>query len=111
MFSAARFIVAFFPFLRLADSASLNKLRLARALFDFHALSSREISVKKGDVVIIQRPVNHNWVEVEDTLSGLKVSFAPSQSQRRNAAVMCTSVMTPTYLSIFFKRTRLVLRD
>ena len=48
-------------------------MRLARVLFDFHALSSREISVKKGDIVIIQRAVNHNWVEVEDSQSGLKV--------------------------------------
>lgn len=45
---------------------------LARVLYDFHALSSRELSVKKGDIVIIERPINHNWVEVEDSQSGLK---------------------------------------
>jgi hypothetical protein len=50
---------------------------LARVLFDFHALSAKEISVKKNDVVIVKRPINHNWVEIEDPESGLKViSFA-----------------------------------
>ncbi|XP_074593207.1 uncharacterized protein LOC141848957 isoform X2 [Brevipalpus obovatus] len=45
---------------------------LARVLFDFHALSGREISIKKGDIVIITQPIDHNWVEIEDSQSGLK---------------------------------------
>ncbi|XP_015794645.1 sorbin and SH3 domain-containing protein 1 isoform X4 [Tetranychus urticae] len=53
-------------------AGSYSSHLLARVLFDFHALSSREISAKKGDIVIIHRPVNHHWVEVEDSQSGLK---------------------------------------
>lgn len=56
-------------------AGSYSSHLLARVLFDFHALSSREISAKKGDIVIIHRPVNHHWVEVEDSQSGLKVSL------------------------------------
>lgn len=55
------------------DTGQCHQFRLARVLFDFHALSSRELSVKKGDIVIIHRPINHHWVEIEDTQSGLKV--------------------------------------
>jgi hypothetical protein len=36
-------------------------------------MATRELSVKKGDLVLINRSVNHNWVEVEDTYSGLIV--------------------------------------
>lgn len=57
------------------DGGSYSSQLLARVLFNFHALSSREISVRKGDIVIIHRPVNHHWVEVEDSQSGLKVSI------------------------------------
>ncbi|XP_054167064.1 uncharacterized protein LOC128964485 isoform X6 [Oppia nitens] len=45
--------------------------KLGRVLYDFQALASRELSVKKGDLVHINRPKDHNWVEVEDTYSGL----------------------------------------
>ncbi|RWS30325.1 sorbin and SH3 domain-containing protein 2-like isoform X28, partial [Leptotrombidium deliense] len=54
------------------ETSQLEHNLLARVLFDFHALSSRELSAKKGDIVIVHRPVNHNWVEVEDSQSGLK---------------------------------------
>ncbi|RWS09395.1 uncharacterized protein B4U79_04172 [Dinothrombium tinctorium] len=54
------------------DSSQLQQNLLARVIFDFHALSPRELSIKKGDIVIVHRPVNHNWVEVEDSQSGLK---------------------------------------
>ena len=46
---------------------------MARVLYNFQALAARELSVKKGDLVLINKPVNHNWVEVEDTDSGLIV--------------------------------------
>ena len=59
--------------LSFVDITEVEKMRLARVLFNFHALSPREISVEKGDIVIIQRAVNHNWVEIEDSQSGLKV--------------------------------------
>ena len=53
---------------------AISSIKLARVMYDFHALASRELSAKKGDIVIIRRPVNHNWAEVEDPQSGLKVS-------------------------------------
>ena len=62
---------ALFP----TDGNLRQSIPLARVIFDFHALSSREISVHKGDIVIVLRPIDHNWVEVEDTQSGLKVSL------------------------------------
>lgn len=52
------------------DSA---RLKVARVLYDFYALAARELSVKKGDLVVVHRPIDHNWVEVEDSQSGLKV--------------------------------------
>jgi sorbin and SH3 domain-containing protein 1 len=53
------------------ENGQVYQRKLARVLFDFLALATRELSVKKGDLVLINRPVNHNWVEVEDTYSGL----------------------------------------
>jgi SH3 domain len=61
----------FVPFI--IDNGGRSVL-LARVLFDFNALSSREISVQKGDIVIVHRPIDHNWIEIEDSQSGLKVS-------------------------------------
>ncbi len=55
------------------ENGQVYQRKLARVLFDFLALATRELSVKKGDLVLINRPVNHNWVEVEDTYSGLIV--------------------------------------
>lgn len=57
------------------ESSQMANLQLARAMYDFHALSPREISVKKGDVVIIRKAIDHNWLEVEDAQSGLKVKI------------------------------------
>lgn len=45
-------------------------------LYDFRAVYGRELSVKKGDIVIVIRSVNGNWVEVEDIESGLR-GFVP----------------------------------
>lgn len=45
-------------------------------LYDFRAAYGREISVKKGDIVIVIRSVDNNWVEVEDIENGLK-GFVP----------------------------------
>ena len=50
-------------------------------MFDFHALSSKEISIKKHDIVIVKRAINHNWVEIEDPESGLKVFWSTFISQ------------------------------
>lgn len=55
------------------EASQRMNLQLARAMFDFHALSPREIAMKKGDVVIIRKVIDHNWLEVEDAQSGLKV--------------------------------------
>jgi len=55
------------------DPSQRINIQLARAMYDFHALSPRELSMKKGDVVIIRKPIDHNWLEVEDAQSGLKV--------------------------------------
>lgn len=52
---------------------AISSIKLARVMYDFNALASRELSAKKGDILIIRRPVNHNWAEVEDPQSGLKV--------------------------------------
>lgn len=56
-----------------AGDTAVSSIKLARVMYDFHALASRELSAKKDDIVIIRRPVNHNWAEVEDPQSGLKV--------------------------------------
>ncbi|CAG2115385.1 unnamed protein product, partial [Medioppia subpectinata] len=45
--------------------------KMGRVLYDFQALATRELSVKKGDLVFINKPKDHNWVEVEDSYSGL----------------------------------------
>lgn len=58
------------------DPSQRVNMQLARAMFDFHALSPRELSLKKGDVVIVRKPIDHNWLEVEDAQSGLKVSIS-----------------------------------
>lgn len=48
--------------------------KLARVIYDFHAQNQNELSVKKGDLVIVRKTVSYNWVEVEDSASGLVVS-------------------------------------
>lgn len=48
--------------------------KVARVMFDFQAVARNELAVKKGDLVLVRRTVNHNWVEVEDCSSGLVVS-------------------------------------
>ena len=53
-------------------SSELSKALLAKVLYDFRAVYGRELSVKKGDIVIVIRSINSNWVEVEDIESGLK---------------------------------------
>lgn len=58
----------------ITENSALQR-KLARVLYDFNALANRELSVRKGDLVLINKPVNHNWVEVEDTYSGLIVCF------------------------------------
>lgn len=62
-------------YLKLGTS-ELSKALLAKVLYDFRAVYGRELSVKKGDIVIVIRSVNNNWVEVEDIESGLK-GFVP----------------------------------
>lgn len=47
---------------------------MARVIYDFHAQSQNELAVKKGDLVIVRKTVSYNWVEVEDSASGLVVS-------------------------------------
>jgi len=54
------------------DFRQYARIQLARVLYDFHAQSPRELSVKKGDILILRRPIDHNWLEVEDSQSGLK---------------------------------------
>lgn len=46
---------------------------MARVIYDFHAQSRNELAVKKGDLVIVRKTVSLNWVEVEDSASGLVV--------------------------------------
>lgn len=58
------------------DPSQRVNMQLARAMFDFHALSPAELSLKKSDVVIIKKPIDHNWLEVEDAQSGLKVRLS-----------------------------------
>lgn len=47
---------------------------MARVIYDFHAQDRNELAVKKGDLVIVRKEINPNWVEVEDNSSGLLVS-------------------------------------
>ena len=53
-----------------ADQAMCVKL--ARVMYDFHALSPREIAVQKNDVVILRKQIDANWFEIEDPQSGLR---------------------------------------
>lgn len=55
------------------EGAEIRQKLFAKVLRDFRAVRENEISVKKGDIVIISRPIDHNWLEIEDTSSGLKV--------------------------------------
>ncbi|XP_055932364.1 mucin-2-like isoform X1 [Argiope bruennichi] len=48
-----------------SPSRSPDLKLLARALFDFNAESAKEISLKKGDVVLISRQLDKNWYEGE----------------------------------------------
>ncbi|GIY94387.1 hypothetical protein CEXT_777672 [Caerostris extrusa] len=48
-----------------SPSRSPDLKLLARALFDFHAESSKEISLKKGDSVLVLRQLDKNWYEGE----------------------------------------------
>jgi hypothetical protein len=41
-------------------------------MYDFHALSPREIAVQKNDVVILRKQIDANWFEIEDPQSGLR---------------------------------------
>lgn len=47
-------------------------VQLARVMYDFHALSPREISVQKNETVIIRKQIDANWFEIEDPSSGLR---------------------------------------
>lgn len=48
-----------------SPSRSPDLKLLGRALFDFNAESAKEISLKKGDVVLISRQLDKNWYEGE----------------------------------------------
>lgn len=41
-------------------------------MYDFHAITSREIAMKKDDIVILRKQIDPNWVEIEDPASGLR---------------------------------------
>lgn len=55
-----------------ADQSPHQPVQLARVMFDFHALSVREISVQKNDTVIVRKQIDANWFEIEDPASGLR---------------------------------------
>ncbi|GFT84698.1 sorbin and SH3 domain-containing protein 1 [Nephila pilipes] len=48
-----------------SPSRSPDLKLLARALFDFNAETSKEISLKKGDIVLVLRQLDKNWYEGE----------------------------------------------
>lgn len=71
------------------DFRQFARIQLARVLFDFHAQSPRELSVKKGDILIIRRPIDHNWLEVEDSQSGLKVRWSSCSKSYEDFVIVC----------------------
>nr|CAB3266477.1 sorbin and SH3 domain-containing protein 1-like [Phallusia mammillata] len=60
-------------------SDEANKLRQpARAKFDFSAQTSKELSAKKGQTLIVTRRVDDNWYMAE-TVDGMKSGIIPVQ--------------------------------
>jgi CRISPR/Cas system-associated protein Cas5 (RAMP superfamily) len=57
------------------EGSEIRHKVFAKVLRDFRASRDNEISVRKGDIVIISRQIDQNWVEIEDTQSGLKVTL------------------------------------
>lgn len=51
---------------------SSDMIRFGRVLFNFQAKHDREISVRQGDLVEINKVIDHNWALVEDCQSGLQ---------------------------------------
>lgn len=45
----------------LIDSLSESDTMEATAQFDFNSRSSRELSLRKGDLVVLRRQVSHDW--------------------------------------------------
>ena len=53
------------------EGGEIRKKLFAKVLRDFRAVRANEISVQKGDIVIIRKQIDYNWVEIEDCQSGL----------------------------------------
>lgn len=49
-----------------------DKVSFGRALFDFQAANSRELSLKRNDLLEILKFLDHQWALVEDCQSGLQ---------------------------------------
>ncbi|KAK4336868.1 hypothetical protein RND71_043903 [Anisodus tanguticus] len=58
------------------EVGEIKKKIFAKVLRDFRAVRENEISVQKGDIVIIRKQIDFNWVEIEDCQSGL-IGFVP----------------------------------
>lgn len=58
------------------EGGEIRRKLFAKVLRDFRAVRHNEISVKRGDIVIIRRQIDYNWVEIEDCQSGL-IGYVP----------------------------------
>lgn len=53
------------------EGGEMRRKLFAKVLRDFRAVRPNEISVQRGDIVIIRKQIDWNWVEIEDSQSGL----------------------------------------
>lgn len=53
------------------EGGEIRRKLFAKVLRDFRAVRANEISVQRGDIVIIRKQIDYNWVEIEDCQSGL----------------------------------------
>ncbi|XP_072917792.1 vinexin isoform X2 [Hemitrygon akajei] len=48
-----------------SSNSEISKMKAARAIFDFQAQSSKELTLQKGDVVYIHKVLDQNWMKGE----------------------------------------------